>query len=204
MERPSAVHLYPGFVLHDWIHLQLLRHKSGVSRSGDHCRRLHLRHRLLLPDKGGLHQVPGPLLCAWDRGVCDWHHFNHCAVIQIYAVAPHALRGYRGHCFHHVPGVPHTAAVGEQEALHQSRGVRVRSALPLRRHRPDLPLPAANYRRFDQIIGPDGYTTNVGQQGADKRLQKPFRGCCFFFVFFYIKPFALFSVESEKIHNALR
>ena len=32
---------------------------------------------------GGLHKVPGPFLCPGDRSVRDWHHNNHCAVIQI-------------------------------------------------------------------------------------------------------------------------
>ena len=100
---------------------QLLWHKSSVSGSGYHCRRLHRCHRLLLPDKGsmcvcvreskslsasnshcvfersrvykqgclwfpfqgGLHQVPGPLLCPRDCNVCDRNHHMHCAVLQI-------------------------------------------------------------------------------------------------------------------------
>lgn len=53
-----------------------------------------------------------------------------------------------------VPSIPHAAADRQQEALHQSRGVRVRRALYLRRHHPDLPFSAANYRRFDQISPP--------------------------------------------------
>lgn len=27
--------------------------------------------------------MPGPFLCPWDRNICDWNHYNHCAVLQI-------------------------------------------------------------------------------------------------------------------------
>ncbi|KAA8587442.1 hypothetical protein FQN60_016304 [Etheostoma spectabile] len=77
-------------------------------------------------------KVPGPLLCPGNCDVGDWHHFNYCAVIQIYSVASYALCSDGSHSFHYVPSVPHAAADREQEALHQPRGVRVCCALHLR------------------------------------------------------------------------
>ena len=55
-----------------------------------------------------------------------------------------------------VPSLPHPAADRQQEALHQPRGVCVRRTLHLRRHRPDLPFPAADYWCFYQISAPKG------------------------------------------------
>lgn len=93
-----------------------------------------------------------------------------------------------------VPSVPHAAADRKQEALHQSGGVRVRRALHLRRHHPDLPFPAANHRCFDQIKSTRGYATNLGEEGAES-----FRA--------FLKPFALFSVRIRihlENHDALQ
>lgn len=83
-----------------------------------------------------------------------------------------------------VPSVPHAAADREQEALHQSRGVRVRRALHLRRHRPDLPFPAANYRCYDQMSAPEGTRptrVNTVQTSARKTIPCFLKTSCFVF-----------------------
>lgn len=100
--------------------------------------------------------MSGAFLCPWHRNVCDWHHHSYCAVLQIYAVASHAVCSFGSHCLYYVLSVPHAAADRKQEALNQPRRVCVRRTLHLRRHRPDLPLLAANYRGFDQINPPKG------------------------------------------------
>uniref|UniRef100_A0A3B5Q792 Transmembrane BAX inhibitor motif containing 1a n=1 Tax=Xiphophorus maculatus TaxID=8083 RepID=A0A3B5Q792_XIPMA len=136
----------------------LLQHKSCVSGSRDHCCCVHRCHSLLFPDKGGFHKVPGPLLRPRDCYVCDRHHHSHRAFLQIYLLASHAVRGDRRHSVHSVPGISHSAPDRKQEVLHQSGGVRLRRAVPLRRHRPDLPVPAADYRILHQmrLSDPDG------------------------------------------------
>lgn len=62
-----------------------------------------------------------------------------------------------------VLSVPHAAADRKQETLHQPGGIRVRSALHLRRYRPDLPFPIADHRRLNQI-NPRGRTQDAPLQ----------------------------------------
>lgn len=77
-------------------------------------------------------------------------HYGECAVL-LNVLFPSFCCVLNNVSVFAVPCVPHTAADRKQEALHQSRGVRVRRPLPLRRHHPDLPFPAADYRRLHQI-----------------------------------------------------
>lgn len=45
---------------------------------------------------GGLYQVSGPFLCPGDCNICDGHHHNHRAVVQI---CKFRMKGEE-HCFH--------------------------------------------------------------------------------------------------------
>ena len=87
-----------------------------------------------------------------------------------------------------VPSLPHTAADRQQETLHQSRGIRVRCSLSLRRHYPDLPLPAADYWRFDQI-------SPQGRRRANKHpAAKPFHA---------FQTSACFHSESQHMYEVM-
>lgn len=60
-----------------WVHALVL-----ISFKRPQCINMPVGGFSLSP-KGRLHQVPGPLLCPWHRNLCDWHHYSHCAVLQI-------------------------------------------------------------------------------------------------------------------------
>lgn len=60
---------------------------------------LCINKAVVLP--GGLHQVPGPLLCPRDCNICDWHHYNHCAVLQICKLRLMGFHADNTPSFHH-------------------------------------------------------------------------------------------------------